>query len=127
MGEIAIMSDILKKGYKVAIPYGEDWDFDLLVLKDEKNGKFERLQCKYVKSDGRTIIVSCRSTNNWKTKKYTSQTVDWIAVYDETTDKCYYIPSKEFEQGRAAITLRLVSPKNNQKAKIKWAKDYLNF
>jgi hypothetical protein len=31
-----IAADLVRRGYKVAIPYGEDWDFDLIVCRDER-------------------------------------------------------------------------------------------
>ncbi len=40
LGEIMIMADILRRGYKVAIPFGEDWRFDLIVLRSKS---FERV------------------------------------------------------------------------------------
>src|SRR5436190_16410073 len=62
IAEAAIMADVLRRGYRVALPYGEDWPFDLLVLRGEQ---FERVQCKYGRSDGHVLLVACRSSNNW--------------------------------------------------------------
>jgi hypothetical protein len=75
-------------GYEIAIPYGEDWDFDLIVCRDEK---LERVQCKYTESNGIFITVRCRShslTNGkvWATKYYTAAMMTGFAVYDVTTD-----------------------------------------
>ena len=118
------MADALRRGYKVAIPFGEDWDYDLIVL---RNGKLERVQCKYTESGGETIRVKCHSTNNWCTKSYSENDIDWLAVYDKTTDKCYYIPSKELGKGRYEIKIRLTKTKNNQKKYIRMAQDYLDW
>ena len=38
-----VAADLRRRGYKIAVPYGEDWDFDLIVC---RKGKFERLQVK---------------------------------------------------------------------------------
>src|SRR5690554_3253961 len=124
IGEAMVLVDALKRGYKVAQPIGEDWPYDLIIL---RKGKLERVQCKYTKSNGEVIIVKCRSTNNWVDRKYTEDDLDWIAVYDATTDKCYYIPSSELKEGRATINLRLKPAKNGQKAGIKMATDYLDW
>lgn len=109
-------------GHKVAIPVGEDWRFDLIVLKD---GKLQRVQCKYVTSDGRSISIPCLSCNNWSRKRYTPAEIDWIAAYDSTTGKFYYIPSAKLgEHGRTNFTLRIQPSKNNQQRRINYARDY---
>jgi hypothetical protein len=122
-----IAADLVRRGYKIAIPYGEDWDFDLIVCRDEK---LERVQCKYTRSDGRIVRVRSRShslTNGRvrSTKLYTAATIDWLAVYDATTNSCYYIPAAELGSGMAIMHLRLVPTRNNQALRIRMAADYL--
>jgi hypothetical protein len=121
LGEAMVMAEVLRRGYKVAIPVGEDWRYDLIVLRDNH---LERLQCKYTESDGKTVVVKCRSTNNWRTVKYTSKDFDWLAVYDKTTEQCYFIPASRLGEGRATITLRLEPSRNGQSKKVLWAKDH---
>jgi hypothetical protein len=53
-----IAADLIRRGYRIAIPYGEDWDFDLIVCRE---GRLERVQCKYSTSNGIYITVRCRS------------------------------------------------------------------
>ena len=120
-----IIADAMKRGYKVALPIGEDWRYDIIVL---NRGKLLKVQCKYTESDGRVVSVKCRSSNSWIEYKYTNQEVDWIAVYDKTSDKCYYIPSEMLgKKGRTEISLRLSRPRNNQKGNVRYAKDFLKF
>ena len=126
LAEIAVAADLLRRGHKVAFPYGEDWDFDLVLYRD---GVLERVQTKYAESDGYVITVKCRShslTNGRvrATKKYTSETIDWLAVYDGATDQCFYIPASELMSGRSELVLRLAEPRNGQRARIRWAADY---
>jgi hypothetical protein len=99
-----VLADVFRRGYRAAIPVGEDWQFDLIV---ERQGAFERVQRKYTVSDGRMIKVKCRSTNNWVSICYTKAHIDWLAVYDQTTDACYYIPADELGDGRHQLNLRL--------------------
>ena len=33
------------------------------------------------------------------TKHYTAETVEWIAVYDHTVDRCFYVPASELGAG----------------------------
>jgi PD-(D/E)XK endonuclease len=129
LAELRVGADLRERGYKIALPFGEDWDFDLIVCRE---GRLERVQVKYTRSDGCVISVRCYSlslTNGKvrRTKRYTAATVDWIAVYDATTNRCYYVPSSEFTHGRREISLRLVPTLNNQRGRIRWARDYLTF
>ena len=83
-----IAADLLRRGYKIAVPYGEDWDYDLILCRNEK---LERVQCKYTRSDGVVVVVRpcSHSLTNGRvraTKYYTASTIDWLAVYDATTD-----------------------------------------
>ena len=127
LAEVMIAADLVRRGYGIAIPYGEDSDFDLIVCRDEK---LERVQCKYARSDGKVVTVRCSShslTNGRvrATKRYTASMVDWIAVYDATTDRCYYIPAAQLGDGMMTMTLRLAPTRNNQVSGIRRAEDYV--
>ena len=122
-----IAADLIRRGYKIAIPYGEDWDFDLIVCREEQ---LERVQCKCSESNGIYITVRCRShslTNGkvMATKHYTAATIDWLAVYDPTTDRCYYIAATELGDGMCEMRLRLQPTLNNQRQFVRRAEDYL--
>ena len=127
LAEMKVAADLMSRGYKIAFPYGEDWDFDLILCRD---GEFERVQVKYTRSDGTIINLRCRShslTNGRvrATKLYTAASVDWMAVYDATTDRCYYVPASELGSGRATISLRLAPTRNKQRHGIRMAADFL--
>jgi len=122
-----VAADLLRRGYKIAIPYGEDWDYDLILCRD---GRLERVQVKYARSDGIVIVVRCysHSLTNGRvraTKLYTEETIDWIAVWDATSECCYYLPASQLGDGRAVLHLRLQPTLNNQKAGIRPSSDYL--
>ena len=121
-----IFADLIRRGHKVAIPYGEDWDYDLIVC---RAGRLERVQAKYTESNGEYVEVKCFSaslTNGRvrQVKLYTAETIDWLGVYDLTTDRCYYIPSAAFATGRTYLHLRLSPPRNGQKRGIRRAADF---
>ena len=128
LAELMVACDLRRRGCKLAIPYGEESDYDLVI---ERDGKLERVQIKHAESDGAVISVKCCShslTNGRvrETKRYTARTIDWLAVYDRTTDRCYYIPARELGDGRRELRLRVSPAKNNQRAKIRLAADYLD-
>jgi hypothetical protein len=52
-------SDLRRRGFGVAIPFGEDYDFDLVLIRD---GRLERVQVKYTASDGSVVKVKCSPT-----------------------------------------------------------------
>jgi hypothetical protein len=125
IGEAMVIAEAMKRGYKVAIPFGEDWQYDLIVF---RKGRLERVQCKYTKSDGKVITARCRSLNNWNEIRYKSTDLEWLAIYDETTEKCYFIPSAMLGlQGRAQMNLRIAPTGNKQQKLILWAKDFLDW
>jgi hypothetical protein len=126
LAELKVAADLVERGYGIAIPFGEDCDFDLILI---RIGKLERVQVKYARSDGRVISVKCysRSLTNGKirrTKRYTSQTIDWLAVYDRTSNRCFYLPARDLGTGRSQLHLRLTPTRNNQKLGIRFAEDY---
>jgi Holliday junction resolvase-like predicted endonuclease len=128
LAELMVAADLRRKGYKVAFPYGEDWDYDLIL---DHGGKLERVQVKYAESDGAVLTVRCRShslTNGKvrQVKHYTAAMIDWLAVYDRATERCYYIPATKLGLGRSMLHLRLTPTLNGQRLGINFADDYLD-
>jgi hypothetical protein len=124
--ELAVAADLVRRGHTVAFPFGEDSDYDLIV---DRGGLLERVQVKYAESDGSRLEVRCRShslTNGKvrRTKHYTAETIDWLAVYDSSTARCFYIPAVELGMGRSTITLRLRPALNNQRSGVRPAENY---
>jgi hypothetical protein len=92
--------------------------------------RLERVQCKYTCSDGVVIIVrtSSHSLTNGKIraiKRYTAAMIDWLAVYDATTDRCYYVPAAELGEGMNMMSLRLRPTLNSQHRRVRPASAYL--
>lgn len=126
LAELEVAADLADRGCAVSFPFGEDCDYDLIA---DFGGVLHRVQVKYTESDGEVVGVRCRShslTNGKvrRTKCYTARTIDWIAVYDRTSDRCYYVPACELGEGRAYLHLRLVPARNGQRAGIRNACDY---
>ena len=129
MAELKVAADLAGRGYRLAIPVGEDHDFDLICWRAP--GPLRRVQVKHARSDGHCVHIKCTShslTNGKvrRTKRYTADTIDLLAVYDPTTDRCYYVQSSELGGGRSRITLRLRPAKNNQHLGIRLAENYLD-
>jgi hypothetical protein len=126
LAELAVAADLKGRGHRVCFPFGEDADYDLVV---DREGVLERVQVKYGRSRGVRLEVRCRShslTNGKvrRTKRYTARTIDWLAVYDASTRRCFYVPAAELGEGRSLLTLRLTPAANGQRAGIRLAEDY---
>jgi hypothetical protein len=128
LAELKVAADLLDRGCTLSLPFGEDCDYDLVA---DDDGRLHRIQVKYTQSDGHRILVRCRSHSLTRgkirqTKHYTAETVDWIVVYDRTTDSRYYCPATELGSGRCELSLRLTPARNGQMAAIRNAGDYLD-
>jgi hypothetical protein len=126
LAELKVACDLIRRGYGIAIPYGEDSDFDLIVCRE---GILERVQVKHGASKEEVLVVKCRSyaLTNGKVrsvKLYTSKTIDRIAIWDKTTDRCFYVPASELGSGRSMLHLRLTPARNGQHARTRNADDY---
>jgi hypothetical protein len=126
LAELMVAVDLLGRGHKIAIPYGEDCDFDLVLI---RGNSLERVQIKHTTSNGSVVCVRCRSHSLtsgkiWRTKQYTAETIDLLAVYDATTSRCFYVPAAELGKGRASLHLRLKPARNGQHLRTRPAEDY---
>jgi hypothetical protein len=128
LAELMVAADLLRRGFRIAIPYGEDCDFDLILIRPDR---LDRVQVKFVESNGEIIKVRCfsHSLTNGKvrrTKRYTAATIDILAVYDLTSDSCYFVPAHELGKGRSSLYLRLLPAKNGQQRGTHPADRYLD-
>ena len=131
MAELAVAADLRCRGHRIAIPFGEDWDFDLIVGRAGTE-QLERVQVKCARVRPGVLLVPCRSyslTNGRvkKTKHYTAETIDWLAAFDRRSGRCYYVPASELGTGRHDLTLRLEATRNCQASGVRWARDYEDF
>jgi PD-(D/E)XK endonuclease len=127
LAELMVAADLRARGYKIALPYGEDWDYDLILCRED--GTLERVQVKFVCSDGRVIRVRPRSSSltNGKvraTKYYTAAMIDWLAVWDAALNRCFYIPAAELGEGMHMLSIRLSPSRNGQLRGIRLAERY---
>jgi PD-(D/E)XK endonuclease len=127
LAELMVAADLRRLGFKIAIPFGEDCDFDLVLIREDR---LERVQVKYAESNGIVIPVRCSShslTNGKvrRTKRYTAKTIDLLAVYDRTSARCYYVPAIELGEGRSILHLRLKPALNKQYIGTRPAESYL--
>ena len=124
IAESAIVAAAIKLGIPVFKPVNEGLRYDLIF---ELEGKFVRVQCKWIARRGDAMVVPCisrrRCADGFVSRPYTSNEIDAFAAYCADIDRCYWIPLSCFPSHRA-IQLRLKATRNNQKAGINWAEEY---
>src|SRR5688500_19600781 len=97
LAELKIAADLMERGYGIAVPWGEDCDFDLIAYRDDE---LHRVQVKHARSDGIVVPARCNSLSRTngkvrRRKQYTTRTIDWISVWDVSTDRRFHIPASE--------------------------------
>lgn len=116
-----VASALLKKGYVVLFPFGDNERYDLVI---ELNGQFSRVQVKTGRLESGSISFDTASTNlehgKWVRHDYIGQ-IELFGVYCPQLDKTYLVP---VQNCKTEMTLRVESPKNNAKKNIRWAKDF---
>ena len=128
LAELMVAADLRRRGHRIAIPFGEDSDYDLVL---DRGGPLEKVQVKYGRSDGSILAIRCRTHSLTggrvrSTKRYTSASIDWLAVYDAATVTCFYIPAAELGDGMDVLTLRFAPTRNGRSRGIRLAADYLD-
>jgi PD-(D/E)XK nuclease superfamily protein len=107
LAQLEVACDLIRRGHRVAFPYGEDVDFDLVLCRGRI---LERVQVKHARSRGGVVAVKCRSHS--------------LTGGRVRRTKHYTPPAAELGGGRSELHLRLVPPRNGQRAGIRWADDY---
>ena len=117
--EAIVLAELVKKGYLVSIPFGENQRYDLLA---DDGDRILRVQVKTGRLRRDVIEYSCSSSHTHRggthARPYFGQ-ADAIAVYCPQNGKVYLVPEAEFVASRAH--LRLTPPVNNQRRGIRWA------
>ena len=123
LGVLKAQVDLFEQGYLILSPMTEHAPFDLVAYKDNE---FRRIQVKYRKLDA-SGKLDVKFSTCW-TDKYGTHTVpvdkneiDLYCVYCPNTDECYYLEPYKFGSN---ASLRVDTPKNSQRKKIRHASDF---
>jgi len=121
IAQLAITFELVRHGIPVAIPYGDNQRYDLIA---EFPRGLLRIQCKMarVTSDGGAVTFNACSIG-YKARRghYTALEVDLLAGYEPSSQKIYLVPAGI---SSAAVILRLHDCRNNQRAGIRWARNF---
>ena len=119
IGELLVMTHLLKKGYWVSKPFGDDCPYDIIC--DDKFGVIKRVQVKFVTPKNCTIRCKLYSETGVSYK----ETVDWIILVDSITEICYKVEPSKFDETTTSLYLRLEKTKNNQQNKIHLSENFV--
>ena len=124
LGEMLVMTEFTKMGYNISVPLGDNHSYDFIA---EKDGKCFKVQCKYTDSKNGIIKVRCGSTvtklkgGKNEFRRYNSDNVDILVIYDSMTNKCYCISPENF---KTILQLRTRPARNGQQKLINHAENY---
>ena len=123
LSEMAAALHLMRAGYDVAQPFGDNARYDLVI---DDGARLLRVQVKTGRlgQDGGIAFPTCSSQVHRGRGRMTYHgQCDLFAVYCPELDQTYLVPVEV--TGARSCTLRVEPPKNNQAAGVRWAADYV--
>jgi len=123
-GEISeghVIAHLLKLGYSVSMPFGDNQRYDLIL---DDGDRLWRVQVKTARYHRGCLVFSAASVNGFTGRKtsYRGQ-ADLFLAYSPHTDKVYRVPVDD--AGLREVWLRVDQPGTSApKTTIRWAHDY---
>ena len=123
LSELRVMCDLVRAGYLVSIPFGEDHRYDLVI---ERDFILSRVQVKTGRLRNGAVIFNCYSSHSHRggptCRPYIGE-VEYFGVFCPDTDCTYLIPLSDMpvQQGN----LRVNATRNGQMKGLRWADDYI--
>ena len=123
LGEAKVLAKFVELGIQVYLPFGDGSTVDLVA---EFNGKLNRIQIKSTEKDSNGALVfsicstTVRSGGELQKHIYSSEEIDYFALYSSITDEVYLLPIEEAPTKK--FSLRYKEPYSSISHK---AEDYL--
>jgi len=122
-GEISeghVISHLLKRGYVVSIPFGNNQRYDLVMDDGER---LWRAQVKTARLKGGCVVFNCSNNGyNGVRKTYHGQ-IDLFLAYCPDIDRVYRVPIEKATSTEMMLRIEPAKPRG-PKTTIKWASDY---
>lgn len=128
IGEAKVLSEFVRLGVPVYLPFGDNEKADLIA---DFNGKLNRIQVKtsqkIIDSDkvGFSLVSSTVHRQNGVKHIYTEDEIDYFAFYNLERDRVYLISIKEEGLPKNEVTIRFCLPKTKNQFKTFLEEDYL--
>lgn len=119
--ESIIQNELIRRGYTVLRPFGENERYDLVV---DNNEEFIRIQCKHAPYNDGSIICDFRTgtiPNGNEFTTYSKNEIDVFAVYSLEIEEMFWIPFEDTPE--TGMSLRVEQP-DKKSPKINWAEEY---
>jgi hypothetical protein len=118
--EAAVLNALVRRGFDVLVPFGEGQPYDLVV--HLAGGEFLRVQCKNARWDRGCVVFNGRTTDHGRGRLAYHGLADAFGVFEPTSGDVYLVPVSDVPgyEGR----LRVHPTRNNQRLKIRHAKNY---
>ena len=119
--EAIVLAELVKKGYLVSIPFGENQRYDLII---DDGTRLSRVQVKTGRLRGGVIVYNCSSSHAHRrgaARPYFGE-IEYLAVYCPDTKKVYMLPEQELTATNAH--LRLSPTRNNMVKSVRWASEF---
>jgi DNA-binding CsgD family transcriptional regulator len=123
--EMKIATRLVELGYTVLEPFGDNDAYDLVF--ENEDDDFQRVQCKTGRDTGQGSLefsVSTQSSHKKSKRRTYHGKIDFFGVYYPQNRKTYLVPFEEVSDINHEARLRLSTPKNNQKKKIRLAESF---
>jgi hypothetical protein len=121
--EAAIIAELVKRGYRILMPYGINHRYDLVI---DTGDRLLRAQCKTGRLRDGVILfntVSVRvNTRRTFVTPYDADQIDLFLIYCPDTDRVYALDVREAASSHGA--LRVDPAANGQAKRIRWAADH---
>jgi PD-(D/E)XK endonuclease len=124
LSEAVVIAALVRRGYLVSIPFGENHRYDIIADDGER---LLRIQVKTGRLKGNVINCACSSTHQHRrsgpsaNRPYFGQ-IEYLAVFCPGNGKVYLVPESELVATRAH--LRIAPCLNRQVRNIRWAAEY---
>jgi hypothetical protein len=119
---LAVKLGLPEAGYSFSVPFGENVRFDLILIEKER---LARVQCKTGRlRNGAVLFATCSCYGHHRNpasarRSYLGQ-VEYFAVYCRELGSVYLVPITGLGT-RNQATLRVESPRNNQRTRVRRA------
>ena len=114
--EARILAELASRGMNVLVPFGQGLPYDLVV---EKDGKFQRVQCKTGALRNGVVVFNTSSDDHGSYEGL----VDVFAVFCPQNGKVYWVPIAAAGT-QTGMYLRVDPPKNGQVKNIRYAREF---
>ncbi len=127
-GVYEVIADLGRNGIHACMPISEHLPFDLVAV--SSTAQLRRVQVKYRSlCDNGALVIPFKSaysdSNGYHERPVDRTQFDCYAVYCPDSRKVYYIRNDEISIAYSkCLTLRVLPPRNNQRANICFAADF---